>query len=128
MMQWLFDFTYKHSGAVTKIDFIKINMQSEHNLVTYVFVLELAFLKPIYRCIFHAFGRHYYTTEIPTILSLFSKVFKQQNDYAIIAIKNNIEPCHEISNNVVCATSKGSDQPAHMRRLIRAFASRLNIP
>ena len=22
------------------------------------------------------------------------------------------EPCHEISNNVVCATSKGSDQPA----------------
>ena len=24
------------------------------------------------------------------------------------------EPCHEISNNVVCATSKGSAQPAHM--------------
>ena len=38
-----------------------------------------------------------------------------------------IEPRHEISNNVVCATSKGSDQPAHTRRLIRAFASRLNI-
>ena len=38
-----------------------------------------------------------------------------------------IEPRHEISNNVVCATSKGSDQPAHMRSLIRAFASRLNI-
>ena len=34
------------------------------------------------------------------------------------------EPWHDISNNVVCATSKGSDQPAHMRRLIRAFASR----
>ena len=34
---------------------------------------------------------------------------------------------HEISNNVVCATSKGSDQPAHMRSLIRVFASRLNI-
>ena len=31
----------------------------------------------------------------------------------------------EISNNVVCATSKVSDQPAHMRSLIRAFASRL---
>ena len=28
---------------------------------------------------------------------------------------------------VVCATSKASDQPAHMRSLIRAFASRLNI-
>ena len=37
------------------------------------------------------------------------------------------EPRHEISNNVVCATSKASDQPAHMRSLIRAFASRLNI-
>ena len=36
-------------------------------------------------------------------------------------------PVHEISNNVVCATSKGSDQPAHTHGLIRAFASRLNI-
>ena len=39
----------------------------------------------------------------------------------------NLEPQHEISNNVVCATSKASDQPAHMRSLIRAFASRFNI-
>ena len=30
----------------------------------------------------------------------------------------------QISNNVVSATSKGSDQPAHTRSLIRAFASR----
>ena len=37
------------------------------------------------------------------------------------------KPRHEISNIVVCATSKGSDQPAHMRSLIRVFASRLNI-
>ena len=37
------------------------------------------------------------------------------------------EPVHEISNNVVCGTSKGSDQPAHKRSLIRAFASRLSI-
>ena len=40
---------------------------------------------------------------------------------------NAHEPRHEISNNVACATSKGSDQPAHTRRLIRAFACRLNI-
>ena len=33
------------------------------------------------------------------------------------------EPRHEISNNVVCATSKASDQPAHTRSLIGAFAS-----
>ena len=42
--------------------------------------------------------------------------------YAMIFV-----PQYEISNNVVCVTSKGSDQPAHMRSLIRAFASRLNI-
>ena len=39
----------------------------------------------------------------------------------------NNEAVHEISNNVVCATSKASDQPAHTRNLIRAFASRLSI-
>ena len=37
------------------------------------------------------------------------------------------ETVHEISNNVLCATSKASDQPAHMHSLIRAFASRLSI-
>ena len=37
------------------------------------------------------------------------------------------EPVHEISHNVLCATSKASDQPAHTRSLIRAFASRLSI-
>ena len=34
--------------------------------------------------------------------------------------------CGTGSNNVVYATSKGSDQHAHTHRLIRAFASRLN--
>ena len=38
-----------------------------------------------------------------------------------------IEPRHEISSNVVFASSKASDQPAHMRSLIRAFACCLNI-
>ena len=37
------------------------------------------------------------------------------------------EPVHEISNNVVHATSKASDQPAHMCSLIRAFTSHLSI-
>ena len=41
--------------------------------------------------------------------------------------RNPYEPVHEISNNVVCETSKDSDQPAHMRSLIRALACRLNI-
>ena len=34
-----------------------------------------------------------------------------------------IESVHEISNNVACATSKDSDQPAHTRSLINAFVS-----
>ena len=38
-----------------------------------------------------------------------------------------IEPRHEIFNNVVCATSKASAQPAHTRSLIKAFDSRFNI-
>ena len=42
-------------------------------------------------------------------------------------MRSETEPVHEISNNVVCATSKASDQPAHTRSLIRAFASRLSI-
>ena len=35
--------------------------------------------------------------------------------------QNRYEPLHEISNNVVCATSKDSDQLAHTRSLIRAL-------
>ena len=37
------------------------------------------------------------------------------------------EPRHKIANNVVCATSKGSDQPVHTRSLIRASASHLKL-
>ena len=37
------------------------------------------------------------------------------------------KPWHGISNNVVCATSKALDQPAHTRSLIRAFNSRLRV-
>ena len=49
--------------------------------------------------------------------------------FAPPALMNNIkfEPRHKISNNVVCATTKASDQPAHTHSLIRAFASHLNI-
>ena len=49
------------------------------------------------------------------------------NFKGLLVLISKYEPGHEISNNVVCATSKGSDQPAHTRSLIRAFASRLSI-
>ena len=42
-------------------------------------------------------------------------------------LDNTFEPVHEISNNVVCATSKASDQPAPKRSLIRVFACLSNI-
>ena len=44
-----------------------------------------------------------------------------------ILVLQLFEPQYDISNNVVCATSKATDQSAHKRSLIRAFASRLNI-
>ena len=49
------------------------------------------------------------------------KIWEPKYDCAIY------EPRHEIANNVVCATSKASDQPAHTHSLIRALASCLNI-
>ena len=52
---------------------------------------------------------------------------RKQEHNSWVFSKSVIEPRHEISNNVVCTTSKASDQPAHTHSLIRAFASRLNI-
>ena len=46
---------------------------------------------------------------------------------SLLNMLNGNEPVHEISNNVVCATRKDSDQPAHTRILIRAFACRSSI-
>ena len=45
----------------------------------------------------------------------------------IITYQYAYMPVHEISNNMVCATIKASDQPAHTRSLIRDFACRLYI-
>ena len=41
--------------------------------------------------------------------------------------ESRFEPRHEISNNVVCTTSKASNQPAHTPSLIKALAIHLNI-
>ena len=57
------------------------------------------------------------SSELPQLTSQFIR-------FLVPSIK--YEPPHEVSNNVVCVTSKGSDQPVHMRSLIKAFASRLN--
>ena len=53
-------------------------------------------------------------------------IWASTSDFSTFYIFIN-EPQHEISSNVVCATSIASDQPVHMRSPIRAFASRLNI-
>ena len=54
--------------------------------------------------------------------------FNKMLHISIRHFKNyTFDPRHEICNNVVCATSKASDQTAHMRSLIRDFANRLNI-
>ena len=53
--------------------------------------------------------------------------WKMGHMFIVLLLRIVFEPWHVISNNVVCATSKASDQPAHTRSLIKAFASRLNI-
>ena len=64
----------------------------------------------------------------PACLICFSKKWPGKHLFIFNLIKDYIiEPRHEISNNVVCTTSKASDQPGHTRSLIRAFASHLNI-
>ena len=60
-----------------------------------------------------------------TELAFSYNCFCQIDQFPCLKVIN--EPVHEISNNVVCATSKASDQPALARSLTRAFASRLNI-
>ena len=54
-------------------------------------------------------------------------VLKESRTVCLYKISGKHVFRNEISTNVVCAASKGSDQPAHMRCLIRATASRLNI-
>ena len=54
-------------------------------------------------------------------------VMKKMMDFQFGVYQVTFEPWQEISNNLVCATSNGSDQPTHTHSLIRAFASRLNI-
>ena len=62
----------------------------------------------------------------PALKSMLIRVYVVLSCLSIRVFRVN-EPRHEISNNVVCATSKASDQPAQSRSLIRVFASRLNI-
>ena len=45
----------------------------------------------------------------------------------VLTRHSKFEPVHGICNNVVYASSKASDQPAHTRSLIRVFARRLSI-
>ena len=59
--------------------------------------------------------------------TLQSKNIKEKIEYNKNQVILRNEPRHEIYNNVVCATNKASDQPAHTCSLIRAFASRMNI-
>ena len=76
------------------------------------FILQLTFLKCVL-CLTNSFGGILHVTVL-FLVYIICKFF-------------TYKPRHAISSNVVCATSKGSDQPAHMHSLIRAFASRLNI-
>ena len=71
--------------------------------------------------------KRYFQEQILAKKGLILSIQPLQCFFDVVHALFTFEPRHEISNNVVCATSKASDQPAHTRSLIRAFASRLNI-
>ena len=55
----------------------------------------------------------------------FNGPFTQMMDsFSCSPLNSTFRPWHEIYNNLVCATSKASDQHAHTHSLIRTFASR----
>ena len=70
----------------------------------------------------NSFNIAIFKKNVYTICSLFSSL-----SCVFLSLNIIYGPVHEISNNLVCANSKASDQPAHTRSLIRAFASRLSI-
>ena len=51
-------------------------------------------------------------------ICIYLKTRIYQNEFLLLGSQTMLslsyEPEHELSNNVVCATSKASDQPAHM--------------
>ena len=84
------------------------------------------------RCLISSFDVHVLESIISKLVTREISIFKlgsvaEETGFSRILSdtqKTCFEPRHEISKNVVCATSKASDQPAHTRSLIRAFASR----
>ena len=63
----------------------------------------------------------------PVNIEIYLGIFLSQFWDQMLILWPPYQSRNEISNNVLCATCKASDQPAHMRSLIRASASRLNI-
>ena len=68
-----------------------------------------------------------YSVQLENMYSYLNSSLKLSDIERGLFCQQPYEPVHEISNNVVCATSKASDQTAHTHSLIRAFASRLSI-
>ena len=92
------------------------------------FPLKLKLCKP------HKGTLHPRICDVINDVKLFSTMYRmrtyRQNNSLHIKwanmAKRIIEPQHKISNNVVCATSNGSDQPAQTHILISAFVGRFN--
>ena len=68
----------------------------------------------------------FFPTVVISTLSSYAIILPRESWLLYIELMMT-EPQHEISTNVVCATSNGSDQPEHTHSLIGAFASSLNI-
>ena len=75
-----------------------------------------------------AFFSSLFENILPTFSLLYVPMVKGLVTALLYKLGNEIyEPRHKMSNTVVCATSKSSDQPAHTHSLIRAFACNIGV-
>ena len=96
------------------------------NMLTFTPVLVSNMLFIYALCSMSVFSR--VCLHVDNYWSLMCYMFMPYAQLSVFArLSAYIGPVHEISNNLVCATSKASDQPVHTRSLIRSFANRLSI-
>ena len=93
------------------------DLQRAITLINIKNVFEITIFKS-YRCLVNI--RKY------TIIQFLGKMLQIKLAIMMCTAKS-YETMHENSNNVVCVTSKASNQPGHTRSLIRGFTSCLSI-
>ena len=107
-----------------------INTWHETRLVTWPMNLDFSLKSKLIRLHRKQASVIIFAVLMPVSSSFFFFVLSSSSVMSVwpcISIQCISDLQHDISNNVVCATSKGSDKLAHTHSLTRAFASVLDI-